>query len=265
MKIGGSVITEKNRPGVFIRRKLLNEIAKDCAAALSANKNTRLIIIHGAGSGGHQIAKQYHLENGTNNDSNKIDGALIIRAANQKLNLAITEIFLKQGVNIAPVHTASTIIQNSGKIKQCFYDVIDEALNLNCVPLLYGEMVYDQILGMTICSGDAIAVDLAKKYNASKLVFASDVDGIFDKDPHTNHDAKLIKSIILKSITTDNKILLSGSHNVDVTGGLKNKIAVLSGDDVPKSLKQVVICNGFNGGFISRAFNDNDDGTIIQV
>ncbi len=265
MKIGGSVITEKNRPGVFIRRKLLNEIAKDCAAALSANKNTRLIIIHGAGSAAHQVAKKYNLENGIKNDFNKIEGALAIHVANQKLNLAIAEIFLKHGVNISPVHTASAVIQNNGIIEKCFYDVIDGVLNLNCVPLLYGEIVFDRTLGMTICSGDAIAVDLVKKYNASKLVFASDVDGIFDKDPHVHRDAKIVRLTTLDSISKSGEVALSGSHNVDVTGGLKNKIAVLSIGNIPKSLKQVVVCNGFNAGFIGRAFNDTDDGTIIKI
>ena len=246
-------------------RSLLTEIAKDCAAALSVNKNIQLIIIHGAGSAAHQVAKQYQLENGTKNDSMKIEGAQLIHVANQKLNLAIAEIFLNHGVNIAPVHTASVIIQRGGKINKCFYDVIDQALGSNCVPLLYGEIVFDETLGMTICSGDVIAVDLAKKYNASKIVFVSDIDGIFDKDPHVYRDAIIIKSITLDSITTNNKVTLSGSHNVDVTGGLKNKIAVLSGNDIPKSLKQVVVCNGFSAGFISRAFNDIDDGTIIQI
>jgi len=41
---------------VFVRRKLLAQIATELVQVLLANKNIRLIIIHGAGAAGHQLA-----------------------------------------------------------------------------------------------------------------------------------------------------------------------------------------------------------------
>ena len=129
---------------------------------------------------------------------------------------------------------------------------------------MYGDMVFDETLGMSVCSGDAIAMTLAKQYNADKIIFASDIDGIYDKDPHVNSNAKLITDGTLKSITS-NKVVLSESHNVDVTGGLKNKIAVLVGDDTPKSLKKVVVCNGLKKGIITKALTNKPTGTVITI
>ena len=163
------------------------------------------------------------------------------------------------------VHTASIIIQKDRKITNRSFNIIDRALESKCIPIMYGEMVFDETLGMSVCSGDAIAVTLASKYNADKIIFASDIDGIYDKDPHIHSDAKLITSASLESVLSDKKIALLESHNVDVTGGLKNKIAVLTGSNMPKSLKEVVICNGLKKGFITRALTDGDVGTIIKI
>ena len=83
-------------------------------------------------------------------------------------------------------------------------------------------MVFDAALGMSICSGDAIAPYLAKKLSAQKIFFASDIDGIYTKDPYINKNAKLIMETTLGDISRD--VQLSKSHNVDVTDGLLGKM-----------------------------------------
>jgi isopentenyl phosphate kinase len=189
----------------------------------------------------------------------------LTQVADQKLNLKINEIFIQNGLMTTPIHTASFIIQNDKKITNKNFDVIDRALGLECIPIMYGEMVLDEKLGMSICSGDSIAVLLSNQYKANKIIFASDIDGIFDKDPHKHKDAKLIKSTDIKSILSDAKITLSGSHNVDVTGGLQNKIAVLAADNKSRLLKKVVICNGLKKGSIAKALSGEDVGTNIEI
>jgi isopentenyl phosphate kinase len=224
-----------------------------------------LIIIHGAGSGGHQLAKKYGLGDGVNDNANKLYGSLLTRMACQNLDLVIAGIFLQNGLLVTPVHTGSIIIQDNKTITNKSFEIIDQAFKSGCIPMLYGEMAFDNTLGMSVCSGDAIAMTLAKKYDAQQIIFASDIDGIYDKDPHVNRDAELITSTTLDSIMTDRKITLSGSHNIDVTGGLQNKIAILIGDSVPKSLGRVVVCNGLKPGVISKALLGEEVGTVIKI
>jgi len=126
-------------------------------------------------------------------------------------------------------------------------------------------MVFDETLGMSICSGDAIAMVLAKYYNAEKIIYASDIDGVFDSDPHVHFDANLINNINLKSLIVNDDIALSGSHNVDVTGGLANKILSLTSIGMSKSLKKVIVCNGLKPNIIKKAFSDNEKGTVINI
>ena len=265
LKIGGSVVTQKNRSELYIRKKLLLRIAKELKDTLKKDKYLKLILIHGAGSAGHQVAKRYKLEKGTGSDAKKWEGALLIRMKNQQLNLQITKIFSEAGLRISPVHTASVIVQKDGCIHTFGNEVIDEALKNDCVPLLYGEMVFDTKQGMSICSGDVSAVYLANLYNAEKILYSSDIDGLYDCDPYKNKDATLIRSVSLKEVLTDKKIDLSSSHNIDVTGGLKNKIISVGKGSISKKLKQIIIFNGFKKGAFKKSLTGKSEGTIIDV
>lgn len=240
LKIGGSVATYKNKPGASVRKKLLQEIAQAISQA-KKKKAFDLILIHGAGAAGHQLAHKYRLKDGTVNSKEKWKGAFESRLANQELNNAITKIFNSLGLRVTPVHTASTIIQENKDIIDCNIRIIKETLRWDCIPLLYGEMVFDTKLGMSVCSGDAIAPYLAKRLAVKKIFFASDIDGIFDRDPHLNKNAVLLKETNLISIKKDAK--LTDSHNVDVTGGLRGKIAKLNSAKM-KSLNVIEIFNG---------------------
>jgi len=265
LKLGGSIITQKHRDGVFIRRTLLSRIAKEIHDVVKKNSELQLIIIHGAGAAGHQTAKKYRLEKGTGDDKKKMRGALLIREANQKLNLAVSKIFTDSGVKVVPVHTSSIIIQKDGEMASFLYTTLESAISAQFVPILYGEMVFDTTLGMSICSGDIIAIHLAKHFKAAKILFASDVDGIYDKDPHTYQNAKIIRSVLLKNLLTNKNIELSGSHHIDVTGGMRNKIASIIKNGIPKTLKEVAVFNGLKNNALTKAFAGKNEGTIIAI
>ena len=112
-----------------------------------------------------------------------------------------------------------------------------------------------------ILGGDTIVEGLATVWNKdknrrsriSKVVFITDVAGIYSSDPKSNDDAKLIRSLKVNRKTGDvtiekihgnaekseaDSLNVSGSsHEHDVTGGLKAKLSsavsiVQSGVDV---------------------------------
>jgi isopentenyl phosphate kinase len=265
LKLGGNIVTQKHRDGVLVRRTLLARIAKEIRQSVRQNPGLQLIIIHGAGAAGHQTAKKYHLEKGTSNNPQKIKGALLIREANQKLNLAVSQIFTNSGVYVVPIHTQSIIIQKDGKIASCSYAAIESTINAQFIPILYGEMVFDTTLGMSICSGDIIAIHLAKHFGAEKILFASDVDGIYDKDPHMHKNAKIIRSTSLQNLLSNKDVELSGSHHVDVTGGMRNKIVSITKNGISKTLKEVVVFNGLKNNAFTKAIAGKTEGTTITI
>lgn len=240
LKIGGSVATFKDRPGFSVQTELLRKIAKSIKKSIDT-ENFDLILIHGAGAAGHQLAKIHNHKEGTKT-AESFKGALGSRLANQKLNLALTEIFIQAGLKATTIHTASATLYNNNKIEKLETALITEALKQNCIPILYGEMVFDKKLGMAICSGDVIASHLSKKLKVAKILFASDIDGVFNKDPHFHKNAKLLEKIKINEINKKSEI--SESHNIDTTGGLLGKIKNIM-DSNQSNLKSVEIFNGF--------------------
>ncbi|MFZ2226401.1 MAG: isopentenyl phosphate kinase [Candidatus Moraniibacteriota bacterium] len=242
LKIGGSVVTCKDEPDIVVRHDLLRKIAL-AIKKVQKKENFDLIIIHGAGSVGHRLAKKYNIANGINDGKNKVEKALITCNAIQELDNVLCKIFVTSGVRAFPIHTASAIIQKERKIIYCNLKMIKEALNRNCLPILYGDMVFADTLGMSACSGDDIASFLTKKLGARKLFFASDIDGVFDRDPHLHRDAKLLEKVLLRDILNDKKIKITQSHSTDITGGLWGKIKSL---DLKHndSLETIEIFNG---------------------
>lgn len=261
LKIGGSVATFKNLPGFSVQEKLLKKIAKSIKKSLS-QKKFDLILLHGAGAGGHQLAQKYNLKKGALTEKS-LYGSLESRIVNQKLNLAITEIFLKEGLKIATVHTASAVIYKNNKFKKINYEIIVETLKQGCIPMLYGEMVFDEKLKMAICSGDVIVAHLSKKLKVKKIFFASDINGIFTEDPHLNKKAKLIEEIELNKIKEKSKI--GKSHNTDTTGGLLGKIKNIAQSN-NSNLETVEIFNGFQSeNFEKILLGKNFKHTIIKL
>jgi isopentenyl phosphate kinase len=95
-------------------------------------------------------------------------------------------------------------------------------MRLGCVPSTGGDIVPDVSTGFSIVSGDQLAAYIAISLHASKLVFATDVDGIFDSDPNQDRNARLMRVVRARNVQT-----IAGKVRpdvTDVTGGMEGKI-----------------------------------------
>ncbi|MDP3989430.1 MAG: isopentenyl phosphate kinase [bacterium] len=241
LKLGGSVITEKEKGLLQVRTELVRSIALTIKTVLS-EKNSNLIIIHGAGSFGHVIAKKHKLHEGTIDTDARWQAVAKTHLLCQQLNTYIATEFIAIGLPVFPIHPLSIITCAEGTIEHFDTTSIDAILKNNHIPILYGDMVFDSVRGAVICSGDQIAPYLARHTNATRLLFASDIDGIFSEDPHVNPHAQLIPHLDSKQLN-DGSVVLGASHNEDVTGGLAGKMAHcmrFSGE----SLQEILIFNG---------------------
>jgi isopentenyl phosphate kinase len=225
LKIGGSVATRKDHENLSVRTSLMRKVARALRSSLE-EQPCRLILIHGSGSAGHRLAHDFDLRRGTGDDPKKIRAALLSQRANQKLDATLADIFVDVGLPVVPIHSASVIIQNDTVLERFSTDTIAHTLTHGQIPLLYGEMVPDTRLNFSICSGDTIAAFLARKFSAEKICFASDIDGIFTEDPHRFPDASLIEHLDFDQLGARSGI--TGSHSVDVTGGLGGKLEKLA-------------------------------------
>lgn len=245
LKLGGSVLTYKDAKSPRVRRALLRSVFHEIAVAQKQLSDTSLIIIHGAGSFAHRLAKTHKLREGTYSNKKRVQGALATRLAMQKLNTEVLTLALESGISAVSVHPGTLFIGKDGAIGKTNLAVLKEALNAGLVPLLYGETIFDSERELVVCSGDEIAAYLGKLLPVTDMYFASDVDGICTDDPYKDPGATLVEHITLREGIND--VRIGHSHNVDVTGGLKGKVEVckkLFANGI--ALRTIHIFNGFS-------------------
>jgi len=235
IKLGGSVITDKTQYRTFN----VETIHRLCAEIKESGADT--IVAHGAGSFGHVIAKEYSLQNGFT-DPKQVSAVARVQYDVRELNLMVINELLSAGIPAVSVPPGSCFMMDNGKLLLNDPDVLLSASELGIMPVMFGDVVFDKSKGFGICSGDQIIEVLCKLYDPEKVVFVSDVDGLFDKDPKTNPTAKLLTEVtseILASVSSESDI-------ADVTGGVRAKMEAMLRMSSPE--RDCVLVNGTVNG-----------------
>ena len=216
IKFGGSVITDKSRYRTFNAervRRLCREIR---------DSGEKVIIVHGAGSFGHVLAKENRLNDGYLNDS-QIPAVAQVCYDMRDLNSMIVRELNDAGLPAVSVPTGSCFMMDDRKLKINDHSVLTSMFEKGIMPVMFGDVVMDSKLGFAICSGDQIMELLTKIFHPSRVVFVSDIDGLYDDDPKNNRNAKLIENVdkkALDGVRTDITV-------ADVTGGVRGKMETM--------------------------------------
>ncbi|MDR0309532.1 MAG: isopentenyl phosphate kinase family protein [Candidatus Methanoplasma sp.] len=231
IKLGGSVITDKTQYRTFNRdvvSRLCKEIRDSGAGA---------IIVHGGGSFGHVVSKEYSLQNGLI-DFRQIPAVARVQYDMRELNLMVINELLNAGMPAISVPPGSCFMMDDGKLIVDDPKVLLSASHLGIMPVMFGDVVFDRSKGFGICSGDQIMEVLCTIYNPKKVVFVSDVDGLYEKDPKTNPDAKLLTELTSELLSS-----VSGESGIDdVTGGVRAKMEAMLRITTPE--RECVLVNG---------------------
>ena len=240
IKLGGSLITDKSTP-YRMRKGIFKDIAEEIRDTLE-----NVIIIHGVGSFGHPPVKKYGLYKGYTTPDNMIN---LARTQTDvfELRMELVRALQDAGINAMIFLPSSQIIADKMKIQEFFLEPIRRFMNMGMVPVIGGDIVVDNSMGFSVCSGDAVAVYLAEEFGAKRLIFASDVDGIYTSDPKVDPEAKLIREINLNRL--DLLASITGSQYTDVTHGMAGKIeSVMQYKDIIEKGTEVVFLSMFTPG-----------------
>ena len=221
LKLGGSLLTDKTKPYV-IRKDVLESAAREIKECISEGLIQSLILVHGVGSYGHPLVLEHQLHKGFQST----DQILPIAKTQAKVN-EFRQIIVKQfhdiDIPMVLLHPSSMIISEKMRMTNYFLDALRSFVDLKTVPLLGGDMLIDSVMGWSVGSGDQLAVLLAKELGAKKLIFASDVSGIYDADPKKISDALPIERINLNELNaTLERMGVSGV--TDASGAMKGKL-----------------------------------------
>ena len=217
LKFGGSLITDKRSDEPKINSANINSIGKILTA-----ENYDIIIVHGAGSFGHPIAKKFGILNGKNDTKEQSDAIKETRKQVRKLNKIFCKSLNDNNLKTQAIIPSKTMKTKSRKIVSFPSNLFDEALSQEKVPVTFGDVTDDLLKGVDILSGDTLMLELANYYRPHYSIFIMDYPGVFDGDP-TNSDSK-IYPLVNSDIATKLKDQSHASQTIDVTGGLIGKI-----------------------------------------
>lgn len=257
LKLGGSVITYKKRR-LTSNRKTITRLAYEISRA----NVSPLVIVHGGGSFGHPIAKDYRINEGLKKPS-QIIGFSKTHQAMTKLNKIIIDALINHNIPAVPLQPSSFIVTKANRIRIIYNEVVEKLLEMGFVPVLYGDAVIDSDKGFAILSGDQLVSILARQLDADRIIIGVDVDGLFTSDPKKDkNNAKLIERISLRDLEkmqffTDKEI------ETDVTGAMPGKINEL----IPalEAGIHVLIVNASKQNYIYKALKRQSVvGTLIE-
>jgi isopentenyl phosphate kinase len=220
LKIGGSVITDKNGE-LAAKTREINRLAEEIQNA----GVRKLVIIHGGGSFGHPVAEKYKIKEGYKEELQKI-GFSETHHVMTVLNGLFMDSLVWHNVPAVSVAPSSCIITENGRIREFEDGPVEGLLKMGFMPVLYGDAVLDTKLGFTVLSGDQLVSTLAIKFNAERIVIGIDEDGVFEADPKLEKTAKMFDHLTLYELKKlQGK--LGKAIACDVTGGMLGKMAEL--------------------------------------
>jgi len=220
LKLGGALITDKaGREAV--RPETLARLAAEIGRWWHASGGG-LIIGHGSGSFGHAAA----VSSGFVDSPRDAMAFSQVAAAAARLNAVVVAALLDAGVPAVGVPGGLLAHCTDGVVTGIDHLAFDARRAAGIVPVTYGDVALDTARGAAVASTDALLAALAKALRASRVVFATDVDGIFTCDPNEDSTARPLPTVspgLLRGLE------LGGARSgvTDVTGGMASKALAL--------------------------------------
>ncbi|MDE3091971.1 MAG: isopentenyl phosphate kinase family protein, partial [Chloroflexota bacterium] len=262
LKLGGSAITDKTREATA-REDVIRRVAHEIKQARDASQNPALSILigHGSGSFGHFAAQKSGFGQRGNWRAYAETGAAAAR-----LTRRVTDIFLAEDVPVVGMQPSASARCRDGELVELATSPIRAALVHNLVPLVYGDVAFDETREMAILSTEMIFAYLAPILKPSRIILAGIVDGVFNGDPLKESSARLIREITPASFLQIES-QLRGSHGYDVTGGMIAKVKSMVALVEREPAIRVQIISAMREGLIEQVLTreDSDAGTVIHV
>ena len=260
VKLGGSLITDK-RVAEAPRLEVIDRLAQEIAAAQRADPTLCLVIGHGSGSFGHLHGRKYGTRDGVH-DATGWYGYAVVGDAAARLNRIVIAALLRAGIAAWSIQPGALIRCEDGRVVQGPEATVAAALERGLTPVVFGDVVLDEVRGGTIVSTEEIFDRLVDALAPARIVLAGEVDGIFTADPQLDLTAQPIDEITPATLAAV-AAGLGSSHGVDVTGGMRAKVLQSLAMAARQPGLEIVVCSGLEVGHVQAALGGAPVGTRI--
>ncbi|MGQ9665980.1 MAG: isopentenyl phosphate kinase [Anaerolineae bacterium] len=228
LKLGGSLITDK-RQRETPRLDAIRRLAEEIAAARKARPDLRLLVGHGSGSFGHFVGREYDTRRGIRpgEEARGWYGFAATSAAAARLNRLVTDALVEAGLPAVSFPPSATARCRAGQLLELTWEPLVRALDAGLLPVVYGDVAFDDAWGCTIVSTEELFAYLTPFLRPERILLAGIVNGVFTADPLSHPEARLLTEIPVSQLDAL-EAELGLSHGVDVTGGMWSKVRIMA-------------------------------------
>jgi len=273
LKLGGSLITDKTQP-YTPKLDFIEEAALQISTALRTQPGLRLIIGHGSGSFGHVAASEYQTRDGFSpnpsplvhrerdkSEDNYWKGFAEVWYQASALNRFVMKALRKTNVRAVALPPSANVIASNGQVSIWETSSISMALAARLVPVIYGDVTFDEVRGGTILSTEDLFSHLARALHPDRILLAGLESAVWEDFP-----ARTRK---VETITPQNfHVIREGvgkAAGADVTGGMESKVTQMLELVQHTPQLKVQIFSGVESGNILRALMGETLGTWITA
>jgi isopentenyl phosphate kinase len=258
LKLGGSLITDKNRP-LTPRPEALARLSNEIAAGLEQNPGLRLVLGHGSGSFGHVAAKRHGTRQGVNTPQGWRGFAEVWRDA-AALNRIVMDKMHAAGLPAIAFPPSASITSEDGVVAAWNLYPLRSALRAGLLPVVFGDVTFDTVRGGTILSTEDLFNHLARELHPDRLLLAGIEPGVWADFPSCTQLVPEITPGNLGQVAR----ALGESAATDVTGGMASKVREMLSliQDTPSL--EVLIFSGEEPGLVRSALAGEIVGTAIR-
>ncbi len=241
-KLGGSVITDKTKNSSY-RSDVTSALAEEIASS-----DESVVVVHGGGSFGHPLAKQYGLS--ADGPLQASTGVSQTRGAMYELNSLVCKTMGESRLSPYPFAPFDAVAA-SGPVPTSKW--LRGLLKAGLTPVTFGDVTL-QKGGFKVLSGDMIILELARILKPDRCVFALDVDGVYEESSR----------MIIPELTPSKIRRMHLPRGTDATGGIALKLDVAA----RAAALGTTVCfvSGYRRNEFSKALRGLDFyGTIVRA
>ncbi len=259
LKLGGSLITDKSSPRTA-RFDVIARLAEEIKIAKSEMSDLRLVLGHGSGSFAHVPAKKYGTRQGVHSPEGWKEFADVWYEA-ARLNHIMMDALHAAGLPGISFPASGGVTAKDGQVAAWNLAPLNAALEVGLLPVVYGDVVFDQARGGTILSTEDIFTHLARQLHPGRILLAGIDEGVWADYPACTQLIPEITPGNWEAVVSS----LGGSAATDVTGGMSSKVQGMLNLAAEIPGLEFHIFSGNQPGNLAAALRGKNFGTRIYA
>jgi len=251
VKIGTNTICDTDGN---VDRRYVDEVARQVIELESKGVQTIVVTSGAIGSGSSELGL-----NGKNKDIAMKQACAAVGQAT--LMMAYRDAFMKHGKCVGQL----LLTYGAFSDRRRYIDLkraMDEMFRLGAVPIVNeNDVISTDEIEEVFGDNDKLSALVASKMDADLLILLTDVDGLYDRNPETDSDARLITTV--DEITRDIERIAGSSRNERSVGGMRTKISAAK--IAMQSGCNMVIANGRLDDVVLRVAGGEEVGTLFTA